>query len=308
MAYSSLAKTYIPAAANNHYGARTHRVDKFTPHHMACMWSAETCAKSFQNPTRGASANYCIGSDGTIVCSLDENYAAGTSSNRANDERAITVEVANCATGGNWPISAAAWDALVRLGADVCRRHGFRLNYTGDASGSLTEHQMFSATACPGTYLHGHMNELARAVNALLDGGKAPSAPSYAGLDLGDTRIWGPKYTRELQKQRGTVVDGVVSGQTNADKPYFWAIEPGTVTYTGEGSKLINSIQKMLIAAGFSCGPKGADGHYGPSTIAAHQNWLMAHGISVGPSRADGYNGHDTNRAIAQAIVAGLYK
>lgn len=181
MTRSTLASKYIPAASKNHYGRRTKRVCKFTPHHMACQWTAERCAQSFQNPSRGASANYCIGSDGTIVCGLDEDYAAGTSSNKANDEMAITVEVANSSTGGDWPISQAAWDALVRLGADVCRRYGFRLTYTGTSSGSLTEHRMFKATNCPGPYLHARMAELARQVNALLDSGTSPSAPSGSG-------------------------------------------------------------------------------------------------------------------------------
>lgn len=178
MGYSSLASAYIPAASANTYGRRTARVCKFTPHHMAAVWSAETCARSFQNASRGASANYCIGYDGTLVCSLDEDYAAGTSSSYWNDNQAITVEVANSSAGGDWPISQAAWNTLVNLAVDVCRRHGFRLSYNGTSSGSLTEHRMFSATACPGPYLHARMGELAAQVNAILDGtATAPSAP-----------------------------------------------------------------------------------------------------------------------------------
>lgn len=178
MGYSSLASAYIPAALANTYGRRTSRVCKFTPHHMAAVWTAETCARSFQNASRGASANYCIGYDGTLVCSLDEDYAAGTSSSYWNDNQAITVEVANSSAGGDWPISQAAWNTLVNLAVDVCRRHGFRLSYTGNSSGSLTEHRMFSATACPGPYLHARMNELAAQVNSILDGtASAPSAP-----------------------------------------------------------------------------------------------------------------------------------
>ena len=84
MGYSSLASQYIPAASGNTYGRRTAKICKFTPHHMACKWTAEQCARSFQNPSRGASANYCIGSDGTIVCGCDETITAGTSSNYNN--------------------------------------------------------------------------------------------------------------------------------------------------------------------------------------------------------------------------------
>lgn len=47
-------------------------------------------------------------------------------------------------------MSQKTWDALVGLCADICTRYGFRLNYTGDRNGSLTEHGMFASTACPG--------------------------------------------------------------------------------------------------------------------------------------------------------------
>lgn len=188
MGYSSLASAFYPAASGNTYGHRTARICKFTPHHMAGLLSADACARSFQNPSRGASANYCIGNDGRIVCGCDESIAAGTSSNYYNDNQAITVEVANSAAGGDWPISQAAWNSLVNLAVDVCRRYGFRLNYTGNSSGSLTEHRMFSATACPGPYLHARMNDLARQVNAILDGTQsAPSAPQASGGSSSDT-------------------------------------------------------------------------------------------------------------------------
>jgi hypothetical protein len=39
---------------------------------------------------------------------------------------------------------------LVNLCVDICKRYGFRLNYTGNANGSLTEHRMFASTSCPG--------------------------------------------------------------------------------------------------------------------------------------------------------------
>ena len=191
MTISPLASAYIPAHANNHYGRRTARVCKSTPHHMAAKWTARTCAESFQNPYRGASANYCIGYDGEIICSLDEDYCAGTSSNYWNDNQSITIEVGNSAGAPDWPISEAAWNSLVNLEVDICRRYGFRLNYTGDSSGSLTEHRMFAATACPGPYLHARMRELAAQVNAILDGSQsAPSLPSTgstAGLPSAPT-------------------------------------------------------------------------------------------------------------------------
>lgn len=170
MSYSSLTNKYIPASADNYMRGRGgYKVCKITPHHMACQWSAERCAQSFQVSGRMASANYCIGSDGTIVSNVDEENRAWTSSNYYNDCQAITIEIANDNTD-TWTISSKAWNALVNLCVDICKRYRFRLNYTGNANGSLTEHRMFAATSCPGPYLHSKMPQLAQEVNARLDG------------------------------------------------------------------------------------------------------------------------------------------
>lgn len=188
MSYSSLTNKYIPASADNYMRGRGgYKVCKITPHHMACQWTAERCAQSFQVSGRMASANYCIGSDGTIVSNVDEENRAWTSSNYYNDCQAITIEVANETCAPNWTISTKAWNALVNLCVDVCKRYGFRLNYTGDSTGSLTEHRMFAATSCPGPYLHSKMNQLAQEVNARLDGQTvAPTQPSTPNAPSGE--------------------------------------------------------------------------------------------------------------------------
>lgn len=187
MSYSSLTNKYIPASTDNYMRGRGgYKVCKITPHHMACQWSAERCAQSFQVSGRMASANYCIGSDGTIVANVDEENRAWTSSNYYNDCQAITIEIANDNTN-TWTISSKAWNALVNLCVDICKRYGFRLNYTGNANGSLTEHRMFAATSCPGPYLHSKMQQLAQEVNARLDGQTvAPTQPSTPNAPSGE--------------------------------------------------------------------------------------------------------------------------
>ena len=153
---------------------------------MAGRLTAAQCANIFKNPARQASSNYGIGYNGEIACYVDEENRAWTSSNRANDCQAITIEVANSSTGGDWPISDASWNALVKLCVDICRRHGFRLEYDGTPNGSLTRHDMFANTNCPGPYLKSRLPELARVVNAKLDGQPEPyptpgPSPSPAG-------------------------------------------------------------------------------------------------------------------------------
>ena len=184
--HSSLTNKIVLAHSNNYMvGRGGYKICKITPHHMAGVLSAERCAQLFQNPNRIASANYCIGNDGQIVCNVDEKNRAFTSSNYYNDCQAITIEVSNSATGGNWPISDAAWNALVNLCVDVCRRYNFRLNFTGTSAGSLTMHKMFASTSCPGPYLESRMGELARTVNARLDG-QSSSTTTPSGAQNGD--------------------------------------------------------------------------------------------------------------------------
>jgi hypothetical protein len=148
---------------------RTAKIAKITPHHTAWVVDVETLGASFANPSRKASSNYGIGNDGRIAMYVPEDYRAWTSSSSANDNVAVTIEVSNSATGGNWPISNEAWDSLVALCVDICRRNGIeKLSFTGDKSGNLTMHKMFAATNCPGTYLGGRFPELAETVNKIL--------------------------------------------------------------------------------------------------------------------------------------------
>lgn len=140
----------------NHSGRRTQKVSKITIHHMAGIMSAEQCANLFKNPSRQASCQYCIGNQGEIVQVVDENNRAWTSSSDWNDQRAITFEVSNDNLR-TWSISKKAWDSMIALCADICDRYGIVPHYTGDSSGTLTEHRMYAATACPGNYIHKYL-------------------------------------------------------------------------------------------------------------------------------------------------------
>lgn len=234
MSRSSLASIYVPASTNNYtQGRRGYKVCKITPHHMAGKLTARQCGNIFANPSRQASSNYGIGYDGEIACYVDEENRAWTSSNRANDCQAITIEVANSANGEPWPISDAAWNSLVKLCVDICRRYGFRLTYDGTPNGSLTRHDMFANTNCPGKTLGGRFKELADTVNAQLDGKvePIPSTPSgsKSNEELADEVIAGKWGNGDDRKNRLTaagynysaiqsIVNQKLSGGSSAPK------------------------------------------------------------------------------------------
>lgn len=152
---------------------RNHKIDKITIHHMSGNLSVETCGNVF-NGSREASSNYGVGTDGRVALYVDEANRAWTSADRANDMRAVTIEVANDGGAPDWHVSNKALEATIALCVDICQRNGITaLNFTGDASGNLTMHKWFAATDCPGPYLESKFPYIAQEVNRRLRGAKA---------------------------------------------------------------------------------------------------------------------------------------
>ena len=153
---------------------------------MAGNLSVETCGKIFASSARQASSNYGIGSDGRVGMYVEEKNRSWCSSSPSNDHQAVTIEVANDETGGDWHVSDKALAKLIDLCADICQRNGIdRLNYTGDTAGNLTMHCWFSATSCPGPYLKSKFPYIAEEVNKRLGGsGQAEAGVSIQKGDL----------------------------------------------------------------------------------------------------------------------------
>ena len=151
MAISSLASVSI--ISPNTSGIRTAEVSRVIVHHMAGDLSVEACGSIFASPSRQASSNYGIGSDGRIACYLPEEYHPWTSSSYWADDRGVTLEVADYNLG-DWSPSKAAYRSTVLLCADICARYGIEPSYTGGTDGTFLEHRMFAATSCPGDWWH----------------------------------------------------------------------------------------------------------------------------------------------------------
>lgn len=149
---------------------REGEVRKITIHHMAGDISLERLGEVFAEQDRQASSNYAVDGYGRVALYVEESNRAWTSSSPDNDHQAVTIEVANDETGGNWHVSDTAYETLIRLCVDICRRNGIEeLVYTGDQRGNLTIHRMFNPdTECPGPYLEGKMPDIAAEVNRRL--------------------------------------------------------------------------------------------------------------------------------------------
>lgn len=161
---------------------RNHIIDIITIHCVAGNCSIEALGELFANPNRQASSNYGIGSDGRIGLFVDEEDRSWCTSNKQNDHRAVTIEVANITGAPEWNISHAAYKSLILLCVDICKRNGKNkmlwfndkdktLSYNPAANEMLmTAHRWFAAKACPGNWLYNNMGKIANDVNAILNG------------------------------------------------------------------------------------------------------------------------------------------
>lgn len=157
---------------------RNHTIDRITIHHMAWVKATvEQCGASFANANREASSNYGIGYDGRIGLYVEEKNRAWTSSSSANDNRAVTIEVANSSGAPDWRVSEASYESLIELVTDICKRNGKNkiiwfgnkdkaLNYSPKSNEMvMTIHRYFSSTSCPGEYLLSKHPDIAKRVN-----------------------------------------------------------------------------------------------------------------------------------------------
>lgn len=150
---------------------RNQPITKITVHHMAGVCSVEDFGNIVAPTSRQMSANYAIGNDGRIGLFCPEADRSWCSASPWNDHRAITIEVSNSSVGGDWPIGTKAYNSLIKLCVDICKRNGIKkLYFDGTQNGSLTFHYMFASTACPGPWMKNHANDLCNKVNAQLNG------------------------------------------------------------------------------------------------------------------------------------------
>lgn len=160
----------------NTWGKRTHAIDTLTIHCVVGQCTAESLGNVFAKDSRNASANYGVDKDGRVGLYVDESKASQCSSNKANDERAITIEVASDTTDP-YAVTSAAYNGLITLCTDICKRHGKRLVWIPDKRQALnyapksnemkmTVHRWFANKACPGDYLFNRMGQIANEVNS----------------------------------------------------------------------------------------------------------------------------------------------
>lgn len=160
----------------NRTSPRNHKIDTVTIHCVVGQCSVETLGNIFTPTSRQASCNYGIGADGRIGMYCEEKDRSWCSSNAANDNRAITIEVAS-ATKHPYAVNAKAYAALIDLLVDICKRNGIprlvwstskadRVNHKNGCN--MTVHRDYANKSCPGEYLYSRHAQIASEVNKRL--------------------------------------------------------------------------------------------------------------------------------------------
>ena len=240
MSFSNSPLVSCNRLSPNHSGQRTHSIDRITPHCVVGQVTAESLGEIFASTSRQASCNYGIGRDGRVVLVVEEKNRSWCSSNAENDQRAVTIEVASDSTAP-YAFREEAYNALIALCVDICRRNGKKkLLWLDDRDSTLayqpaademvlTVHRWFAPKSCPGDWMYARMGDLAAKVTAALGGTSASTQEAKSALRQGDQ---------------------------------------------GEAVK---TMQIMLNACGFNCG--AADGDFGRNTLAALFAFQTVYGL-----------------------------
>lgn len=168
MAFTNSPLVTQTKLVKGHSNPRNRAIGGITIHHNAGVASVSALLNYAYNTDRKMSFNYCI-NDNDIGMLVEEKNRAWTSSNATNDHRCVTIEVCNSSAGGDWPISDKSMATLIKLCADICKRNGIpKLYFDGTINGTLTRHEMFASTNCPGPYIKNHTQYICDEVNKLI--------------------------------------------------------------------------------------------------------------------------------------------
>lgn len=184
----------------NHSGARTHAIDRITPHCVVGQTSVESLGDLFSKPSKKGSSNYGIGADGRVGMYVEEGNRSWCSSSAPNDQRAVTIE---CASDNKEPFAFndTVYNKLIELCVDICKRNGKNkviwiedkataLKYKpADNEMQFTVHRWFANKSCPGTWLMERMQDLTDKVNAQLVEAPKPEPKPITGNTV-EEKIW----------------------------------------------------------------------------------------------------------------------
>lgn len=239
----------------NRTSPRNHVIDTITIHCVVGQCSVETIGKVFAPTSRRASSNYGVGYDGRIGMYCEEKDRSWCTSSSANDNRAITIEVASDTTHP-YAVTDKAYNALIDLVTDICKRNNIKkLLWKADKSligqvdkQNMTVHRWFANKACPGEYLYSRHSDIANKVNARLNAlntpvVEKPSSKTIYRVQVGSfTSLFNAKKQEKKVKSKGFDARVVQVGK-------HFKVQVGAFSK----KEYANATLKKLKLAGFDC-------------------------------------------------------
>ena len=193
-------ETYAAYEGNFTYGRSGRKIEAVTIHHMAGKLTAKRCGEIFQQVGRNGSSHYGIGYNGEIACYVGEENTAWTNSNWDSNCKSVTIETSNNVNGGNWTVSDASLNSLIRLVADIAKRNNLGKLVKGK---NLTWHCMFADTSCPGPYLLSKLDYIIAEANKLNESInlKYEKIEKKSVILNKDTNLWNLNFSNWNQAQ-----------------------------------------------------------------------------------------------------------
>lgn len=223
----------------NHSGKRTKPIDTITIHCVVGHCTVKTIGDIFAPTSRQASSNYGVDDWNGIGLYVDEANRSWCTSSNANDQRAITIEVASDTTEP-YAFTASAYETLTKLVVDICKRNGIKkLVWSTDKNSrvnhlngcNLTVHRDYANKSCPGNWMYGKMGKFAAEVNKRLGAVEPrPITPPATGSYTVKVNI------TDLNIRSGPGTNYKIVGQTG--KGVFTIVEEASGTGATKWGKL----------------------------------------------------------------------
>lgn len=254
--YSNSPLATVTKISPNRNSPRNHSIDRITIHCFVGQITVQRGLAAFQPTEKRASCNYVVAKDGAIGLCVEEKDRSWCTSSGANDHRSITMEVASDSKHP-YAVTNAAYEALIKLCADICRRNGKkRVTWLADKDKTIdykpaademvfTVHRWFAAKACPGKYLYDRHADIAAHVNALLG---SPSTSPQTTNKPGSS----PAPTQTTPK-RVTATKAAQEKDTSLSGTYTVTAEDGLHIRNGAGSKINKSLVVLPYKSKVQC-------------------------------------------------------
>lgn len=323
MSYTNSSLVSHTNLSPNNSGARTHTIDRITPHCVVGQCSVETLGNIFARSSYKASSNYGIGYDGRVGMYVEEKNRSWCSSSYSNDQRAVTIECASDTTEP-YAFKDIVYQKLITLCVDICKRNGkTKLLWFGDKTKTLnyepksdemvlTVHRWFANKSCPGNWMYARMSDLAEKVTAQLSSTASTPPPTTTSFSVNEiVKFAGGKHYVSANGTNGSSVGAskakiTVVSNGSAHPYHLRAVDDSgkfiSGVYGWVDASTVSKIQTTATTIGGTVKvelnklTKGMKNNQ----VRAMQILLIGRGYSCGSMGADGDFGQGTYDAIVK--------